>query len=47
MNLFSADQGSQMMLLIKNLPANAGDTKNMGSITGLGRPPVKGNNNPL
>ena len=30
--------------MIKNLPANAGDT---GSIPGLGRSPGKGNGNPL
>ena len=30
--------------VIKNLPANAGDT---GSIPGLGRSPGKGNGNPL
>ena len=31
-------------LLVKNLPANAGDT---GSILGLGRSPREGNGNPL
>ena len=30
--------------MVKNLPANAGD---MGSITGSGRSPGKGNGNPL
>ena len=30
--------------MVKNLPANAGD---MGSISGLGRSPGKGNGNPL
>ena len=41
MNLFSADQRSQMMLLVMNLPANAGVTGDMGSIPGLGRSPEK------
>ena len=30
-----------------NLPANAGDTGNMGSIPGSGRSPRGGNGNPL
>ena len=32
------------MLVVKNLPANAGDA---GSISGLGRSPGVGNGNPL
>ena len=35
------------MLVVKNLPANAGDTRDMGSIPGLGRSPGVGNGNPL
>ena len=35
------------MLVIKNLPASAGDTKDVGSIPGLGRSPGAGNGNPL
>ena len=31
----------------KNLPASAGDTRDMGSIPGLGRSPGGGNGNPL
>ena len=31
----------------KNLPANAGDTENMGSIPELGKSPGEGNGNPL
>ena len=31
----------------KNLPANAGDTGNVGLIPGLGRSPGGGNGNPL
>ena len=33
--------------VIKNLPDNAGDTEDMGSILGLGRSPGEGNGNPL
>ena len=32
---------------VKNPPANAGDTRDMGSIPGSGRSPWKGNGNPL
>ena len=35
------------ILQIKNLPANAGDIRDMGSISGLGRSPGEGNSNPL
>ena len=38
---------SQMALVIKNLPANAGDPKDSVSIPGLGRSPGEGNGNPL
>ena len=31
-----------MALVVKNLPANAGDIEDMGSIPGLGRSPVGG-----
>ena len=33
--------------MVKNLPANAGDTRDMGSIPGSGRSPGVGNGNPL
>ena len=42
--LGAGDQVSQVMLVVKNLPANAGDA---GSIPGLGRYPGVGNGNPL
>ena len=32
---------------VKNLPANAGDTRDMGLIPGSGRSPGEGNSNPL
>ena len=37
---------SQVVLLVKNLPANAGDTRDTGSIPGLGRSPGEGHGNP-
>ena len=40
-------QGSQVALVVKNPPANAGDTKDMGSVLGLRRSPAEGNGNPL
>ena len=33
--------------VVKSLPANAGDTGDVGSIPGLGRSPRGGNDNPL
>ena len=36
-----------MALVIKNLPANTGDTRMVGSIPGSGRFPAKGHGNPL
>ena len=33
--------------VVKNLPANAGDARNVGLIPGSGRPPGGGNGNPL
>ena len=39
--------GSQVALVVKNLPANAGDVRDLGSIPGLGRPPGEGHGNPL
>ena len=36
-----------MALEIKNLPANAGDERDMGSVSGLGRSPGGGHGNPL
>ena len=34
-------------LMVENLPANAGEMKDMGSIPGLGRFPGGGHDNPL
>ena len=36
---------SQVALVVKNLPANAGDIREAGSIPGLGRSPAGGNGN--
>ena len=33
--------------MVKNLPAKAGDTRDVGSIPGSGRAPGEGNGNPL
>ena len=38
---------SQVALVVKNLPANAGDAKDVGSLPGLGRSPGEGNGNSL
>ena len=39
-------QASQEALLVKNLPANAGDVRDTGSITESGRSSGRGNSNP-
>ena len=36
-----------MALVVKNLPANAGDLREGGSVPGLGRSPGGGHHNPL
>ena len=36
-----------MALVVKNLPAKAGDIRDAGSIPGSGRAPGKGNGNPF
>ena len=38
---------SQVVLVIKNLPASAGDLRDVGSIPGSGRSPGEGHGNPL
>ena len=38
---------SQVMLVVKNQPANAGDIRDVGSIPGLGRSPRGWHGNPL
>ena len=34
-----------VVLVVKNVPANVGDTRDVGSIPGLGRYPEEGNGN--
>ena len=38
---------SQVVLVVKNLPANAGDIRDSGSVPGLGRSPGEGHGSPL
>ena len=38
---------SQVVLLVKNLPTNAEDARDVGSIPGLGKSPGVGNGTPL
>ena len=40
-------RASQVVLVVKNLPANAGDIRDMSLIPGLGRSPGGGHGNPL
>ena len=47
-NVLAINQGaSQVVLGVKNLSANAGDIREAGSISGSGRSPEEGNDNPL
>ena len=41
------DRASQVVLVVKNPPANAGNIKDVGLIPGSGRSPGGGNGNPL
>ena len=38
---------SQVVFVVKNMPANAGDLRDVGLIPGSGRSPGGGNGNPL
>ena len=40
-------RASQVELVVKNLPASAGDIRDTGLISRLGRSPGEGNGNPL
>ena len=44
---YVARVSSKVALVVKNLPANAGNTRDAGSIPGLGRSPGGGHGNPL
>ena len=37
----------EVVLVVKNLPTNAGDIRDVSSVPGLGRSPGRGNGNPL
>ena len=41
--MFSGSRASQVALVVKNMPANAGDVRDMGSIPGLERSLREGN----
>ena len=45
--LYSGRRPSQVALAVKNLPASAGDRRDMGLIPGSGRSPGGGHGNPL
>ena len=47
LELFKDDKASQVVLVVKNLQANAGDKKDKGSIPGSERSPGEGNGNLL
>ena len=40
-------RASQVELMVKNLPASAGDVRDMGSVLGSGRSPEEGHSNLL
>ena len=43
----SSSWASRVALVVKSLPADAGDARNLGSIPGLGRSPGEGTGNPF
>ena len=45
--MLMSPRASQVALVVKNPPANAGDNKDAGSIPGFGRCPGEGHGNPL
>ena len=46
-DLFEKDRTSQEALVVKNLPASAGDIRGAGSVPGWGRSPGGGHGDPL
>ena len=40
-------RASHMVVVLKNPPANAGDTRDVGSIPGVGKSPGGGHDNPF
>ena len=47
MKLYTGEWICQVVLVVKNLPANSGDLKDRGSIPGWERSPGGGHSNPL
>ena len=45
--LYKHNRASQVVLVVKNLPANAGDIRDSGLIPGSGRSPGGGQDDPL
>ena len=46
-NNYTVYRAYQVVLVVKNLPANAGDVRNVGLNSGLGRSPGEGHGYPL
>ena len=44
---YNSSRASHMVLVVKSLPANAGDVRDVGLIPGSGRFPGEGHGNPL
>ena len=44
---YTETRASQIVLVVKNIPANARDVRGAGSIPWLGRVPGRGHGNPL
>ena len=47
MHMYILQWASQVVLVVKKLPANRGDVRDVGSIPGSGRSPGEGNDSPL
>ena len=45
--IYFLTSASEVILVVKNLPANAGEVRDVGSILGSGRYPVEGHGNLL
>ena len=47
MDIYSTNWASQVTVVVKNTPTNAGDVREAGLIPGLGKSPGGGHGNPL
>ena len=45
--MYQSNGASKVALVVKNLPANAGDVRDVGSVPGSGRSPEGEHGNPL